>query len=84
MYGTLLLVGIILLVFNAMQQKQRRLEDRASATLSDEQYKGKDIKVVYRYLPRDLDDFLRSGDVFVPSKMYSSVFTGNEDELRRV
>lgn len=83
MYGTLLLVGIILLVFNALQQSQRRVQDRTRATLDDE-YSGKDIKVVYRYLPRDLDDYLRSGDVFVPSKMYSSVFNENEDDLRRV
>jgi hypothetical protein len=83
MYGTLLLVGIILLVFNALQQSQRRAQDRTRATLDDE-YSGKDIKVVYRYLPRDLDDYLRSGDVFVPSKMYSSVFNENEDDLRRV
>lgn len=83
MYGTLLLVGIILLVFNALQQSQRRVQDRTRATLDDE-YNGKDIKVVYRYLPRDLDDYLRSGDVFVPSKMYSSVFNENEDDLRRI
>lgn len=83
MYGTLLLVGIILLIFNGLQQSQRRLEDRTRASVDDE-YTSKDVKVVYRYLPRDLDDYLRSGDVFVPSKMYSSVFTGNEDDLRRV
>jgi hypothetical protein len=83
MYGTLLLVGIILLIFNGLQQSQRRLEDRTRISVDDE-YASKDVKVVYRYLPRDLDDYLRSGDVFVPSKMYSSVFTGNEDDLRRV
>jgi hypothetical protein len=83
MYGTLLLVGIILLIFNGMQQNQRRLDDRTRVSVDDE-YTSKDVKVVYRYLPRDLDDYLRSGDVFVPSKMYSSVFTGNEDDLRRV
>jgi hypothetical protein len=83
MYGTLLLVGIILLIFNGMQQNQRRLDDRTRVSVDDD-YTSKDVKVVYRYLPRDLDDYLRSGDVFVPSKMYSSVFTGNEDDLRRV
>jgi hypothetical protein len=83
LFLTLLLVGIIFLVAHAVQERQRRLNARVKLLTGDEQ--DLDLKpgeqVVYRYLPRDLDDFYRS-DVTIPSKLYGDMFTQNQDALR--
>lgn len=78
LFLTLFLVGVIFLVANAVHERQRRLEKRVKLLTDDDPGDG---TVVYRYLPRDMDDFYRS-DITVPSKMYTSMFTGNDDALR--
>lgn len=75
---TLFLVGVIFLVANAVLVRQRRLNTRVNVLAGEE---PKDTTVVYRYLPRDVDDYYRS-DINVPSKLYSSMFTENDDALR--
>lgn len=62
----LLLVGIILMTANSVKAKN-------AAT-------GKE-KVVYKYLPLDIDTFYRHEGVSKPSKLYYSLF--QEEDLKR-
>lgn len=66
----LLLVGIILMTANSVKAQK-------TATSTDE--KGQ--KVVYKYLPLDIDTFYRQESVSKPSKLYYSLFQ-EEDLLR--
>ncbi|MGA1563851.1 MAG: hypothetical protein ACO35C_04440 [Pontimonas sp.] len=75
---TLFLVGVIFLVAHMVLDKQRRLDARVKLLTDDDPGDG---TVVYRYLPRDMDDYYRA-DMNIPTKMYSGIFTGNEDALR--
>lgn len=65
----LLLVGIILMTANAA--KAKTVPKKAHQETKD----GK--KIVYKYLPLDLDAFYRQEAVGKPSKLYYSMF---EDE----
>ena len=78
LFLTLFLVGVIFLVANAVQERQRRLDERVKLLTDDPEDTS---QIVYRYLPRDADDYYRS-DINIPSKMYSSIFTENSDALR--
>ena len=74
----LLLVGIIFMVANAVKtttqhQLQLNTEDATGVPSN--------VKVVYKYLPLDLDTFYRVGDMHTPSKLYASMFLQNESEL---
>jgi len=80
------LVGIIFLVGNAVLVRQRQIDQRAKIVTGEDPSSTEDTdntnaQVVYRYLPRDLDEYYR-GDVNVPSKLYSPMFTQNDDALR--
>ena len=66
----LLLVGIILMTANSVKQK-------ATKTTTNE--KGE--KIVYKYLPLDIDAFYRHEGVSKPSKLYYSLF--QEEDLKR-
>lgn len=75
----LLLVGIIFLVGNSVKIKTKQLEEQQTGiTESGEQ---SNIKVVYKYLPLDIDTFYRVGDMHTPSKLYYSMFSNDESEL---
>lgn len=77
------LVGIIFLVGNAVLVRQRLLDQRVKVVAgeAEEDDDQNSKQVVYRYLPRDLDEYYR-GDVNVPSKLYSPMFTENDESLR--
>lgn len=76
---TLFLVGLIFLVANIVLVQQRQLQKRADLVTGEDT--PDDMTVVYRYLPRDIDEFYRS-DASIPSKIYSDMFTGDDDALR--
>ena len=65
----LLLVGIILMTANSVKTK-----GIASASTGKE-------KVVYKYLPLDIDAFYRQEGISKPSKLYYSLF--QEEDLKR-
>lgn len=67
----LLLVGIILITGNAAKV---RGEKKAVKNEKGE-------KVVYKYLPLDLDAFYRQDAISKPSKIYYSMFT--EEDIKR-
>lgn len=64
----LLLVGIILVTANT-----------AKASIQKKSPAGE--KVVYKYLPLDIDAFYRHEAVSKPSKLYYSMFT--EEDIKR-
>ena len=68
----LLFVGLILMVGNKAQKSAVSAAASSSGGSANKQ-------VEYRYLPRDLDTFLRDQDP--PSKVYGSMFTA-EDIIR--
>ena len=78
LFLTLLLMGVIFFVAHAVQEKQKQLDKRLNLLTEDD---PGNQTIVYRYLPRDIDDFYR-GDVTIPSKMYGDMFGGNQDALR--
>lgn len=74
----LFLVGSMLLLGHSLISKQSKLD--AKVELLGDESAPESPDVVYRYLPRDIDEFYR--DVAVPTKMYSSMFTDNDEGLR--
>jgi hypothetical protein len=64
----LLLVGIILMTANSVK-----------ATKVSKNDKGE--KVVYKYLPLDIDAFYRHEGISKPSKLYYSMF--QDEDLKR-
>jgi hypothetical protein len=64
----LLLVGIILMTANSVKTKVIQKNE-------------KDEKIVYKYLPLDIDAFYREEGVSKPSKLYYSLF--QEEDLKR-
>ena len=80
----LILIGVVLLAFGSSKQKDDQLNRQKNALLMDgDDAVHDDVRVVYKYLPRDLDTFYRVGDEFRPSKLYSSMFVDNSEELRQ-
>jgi uncharacterized membrane-anchored protein len=67
----LLLVGIILMTGNAAKV---RAEKKGTTNEKGE-------KVVYKYLPLDLDAFYRQDAISKPSKIYYSMFT--DEDMKR-
>ena len=75
----LLLVGIIFMVANAVKTKTQELNGQEpNGEHPDPESK---VKVVYKYLPLDLDTYYRMGDMHTPSKLYYSMFNYNENDL---
>ena len=68
----LLLVGIILMTGNAAKVRAEKKPTTGGAN-------GE--KVVYKYLPLDMDAFYRQDAISKPSTLYHSMFT-NEDIKR--
>ena len=79
LFLTLFLVGVIFFVAHAVQERQRRL-DRLLEILGGAE-PNENEQIVYRYLPRDIDDYYRT-DLSIPSKMYTDMFSENTDALR--
>jgi hypothetical protein len=65
----LLLVGIILMTANTAKARSQKTPTNGSE------------KVIYKYLPLDIDAFYRQEFVSKPSKLYYSMFS-NEDLKR--
>ena len=76
----LLLVGIIFMVANSVKIKTTQLNSQADVSAGNTPTEP-GVKVVYKYLPLDLDTYYRVGDMHTPSKVYYSMFTNNESEL---
>ena len=67
----LLLVGVILMTANSVKAK--------GTSSSPKNEKGE--KIVYKYLPLDIDAFYRHETISKPSKLYYSLF--QEEDLKR-
>ena len=78
-YTFLLILGLVCIMIDRSEWYRKKLDQRVNATLGNEE---NDKTVVYKYLPQPLDMFYRVGDHNVPSKLYSSMWTSNEDDLR--
>lgn len=68
----LLLVGIILMTGNAAKV---RAEKKATTSGAKSEH-GE--KVVYKYLPLDMDAFYRQDAISKPSTLYHSMFTAED------
>jgi len=80
----LLLVGIIFMVANAVKIKAEQVASQQQAVIDDvgagtEGTSG--VKIIYKYLPLDLDAFYRSNDMNTPGKLFYSMFASNADDL---
>ena len=65
----LLLIGIILMTANGVKAKKKATGDSSGT------------KVVYKYLPLDIDAFYRHEGISKPSKLYYSMF--QDEDLKR-
>jgi hypothetical protein len=81
---TLLLVGILLMAAGAIKKRDDREKNINNAILRGETTVGQDpnTRIVYKYLPQDIDTFYRVGDHTVPSKLYAPIFENNTEDLR--
>ena len=79
----LIIVGIVLLAMGKARESSDTLIRQKNALLMDgDDAIQDDMRVIYKYLPRDIDTFYRVGDAFHPSKLYSSMFVDNTEDLR--
>ena len=79
----LIIIGIVLLAMGKAKQSDDLLIRQKNALLMDgDDAIQDDVRVVYKYLPRDIDTFYRVGDQFQPSKLYSSMFVDTTEDLR--
>ena len=79
----LIIVGIVLLAMGKARESSDTLIRQKNALLMDgDDAIQDDMRVIYKYLPRDIDTFYRVGDAFQPSKLYSSMFVDNTEDLR--
>jgi len=82
-FVVVLLIGIVLLAMGKAKQSDDRLIRQKNALMMDgDDVIQDDVRVVYKYLPRDIDTFYRVGDQFLPSKLYSSMFVDTTEGLR--
>lgn len=70
----LLLVGVILITANAAKVRAEKTAPDATTAPNGE-------KIVYKYLPLDLDAFYRQDAISKPSTLYHAMFS-NEDLKR--
>lgn len=80
----LMVLGASLFVAGSAKSLRDRVKKERDVLLTDgDDAHLDDTRVVYKYLPRDLDEFYREDDpAFTPSKLYSGMFVDNND-LRR-
>ena len=81
----LLLVGIVMMMAGAVQKRDsaKAAVNRAVLAGADTVDEDPSVRVVYKYLERDIDTFYREGDHNVPSTMYATIFEENSlDYLR--
>ena len=81
----LLLVGIVMMMAGAIKKGGYAGESfKRSVLAGDDTVEGDpDVRIVYRYLPTDIDTFYRVGDHNVPSKLYEPIFTEDSTERLR-
>jgi hypothetical protein len=80
----LLLVGIVMMMAGAIKRQGKVGDSMRRAVLAGEDRVEGDpnIRIVYKYLPQDIDTFYRVGDHNVPSKLYAPIFSEDSEELR--
>ena len=82
-FALLIILGIVLLAMGKAKKSDDLLIRQKNALLMDgDDAIQDDVRIVYKYLPRDIDTFYRVGDQFQPSKLYSSMFVDNTEALR--
>lgn len=75
------LIGVMLMLLGAIRERDARFEKTRKQILNNEEG-DEDTRIVYKLLPRDLDTFYRVQET--PSKLYSSLFSLDVDDPRRV
>jgi hypothetical protein len=75
------LIGIMFMLLGAIRARDARFEKTRRQILNNEEG-DEDTRIVYKLLPRDLDTFYRTQET--PSKLYSSLFSMNVEDPRRV
>lgn len=79
----LIIVGIVLLALGkAKKSDDTLLRQKNALQMDGDDAVQDDVRIVYKYLPRDIDTFYRVGDQFLPSKLYSSMFVDNTEDMR--
>jgi hypothetical protein len=82
-FVVLIIIGIVLLAMGKAKQSDDRLIRQKNALVMDgDDVIQDDVRIVYKYLPRDIDTFYRVGDQFQPSKLYSSMFVDTTEDIR--
>jgi hypothetical protein len=82
-FVVLIIIGIVLLAMGKAKQSDDRLIRQKNALIMDgDDVIQDDVRIVYKYLPRDIDTFYRVGDQFQPSKLYSSMFVDTTEDIR--
>jgi len=76
----LFMIGSMFLLAHTIKSTKEKLDSRIKIVQGDDDGVVGDTPVVYRYLPRDIDEYYR--DAAVPSKLYSGMFSGDDDALR--
>jgi len=77
----LFMVGSMFLLAHTVKATNQKLDTRIKI-VGDEGIDdvGIDTPVIYRYLPRDIDEYYR--EAAIPSKLYSPMFSDDTDALR--
>ena len=76
------LIGLIFMLLGSIRARDARFEKTRQQILNNEEGDDDDTRIVYKLLPRDLDTFYRTQET--PSKLYSSLFSMDVDDPRRV
>ena len=77
---TLLLVGVILMMAGGIKARDHANTQTKNEIINNEE--GTNVKIVYKYLPRNLDSFYTVGET--PSKLYTTMFDSSVDDPRRM
>ena len=70
------LIGLVFLLLGLIRSRDTRFEQTKKNILQNEEGDG-DTRVVYKLLPRDLDNFYRTQEP--PSRLYNEMFTQEVD-----
>jgi hypothetical protein len=81
----LLLVGILLMMAGAVQRGSNVKSDLSRSILEGKETVDADpnVKIVYKYLPADIDTYYRLGPHNKPSEMYAPIFNESEMDFMR-
>lgn len=81
----LLLVGILLMMAGAAQKDSNVKRDLSRSILEGKEGVDADpnVKIVYKYLPADIDTYYRLGPHNRPSDMFAPIFDENEMDFMR-